>query len=272
MTLRAPHEGLPLALVPATSARSHPGILPQRTPVRPPDRAGGASCGDVMGGAWGQEPRCPRSALLVRAAQPPARALAPPRPEPQSAARLPGSAGHAPGRDSRTEPAALDAERRPSSCAPGRRAGLGTAAGCRRAELADCSGKAKVRCVGVRVRVRVCGCLRKRNALGHLGASALRGGARPGVPTVGPGAWLSTLVLSWVVLVGMNDSRCPGAIGTPWIACAGTDVSAQLQAGVRGVRPYPALVSQPSVQVAAAATGTTLPAACIRTPTRGQRG
>lgn len=218
-------------------------------------------------GAWGQEPRCPRSALPVRAAQPPARALAPPRPEPQSAARLPGSAGHARGRDAQAEPVALDAERQASSCAPGRRAGLGTAAGCRRAELADCSGKAKVRCVGV----RVCGCLRDRNALGHLGASALRGGARPGVPSVGPGAWLSTLVLSRVVLVGMNDSRCPGASGPPWVACAGTDVSAQLQAGVRGVRPYPAH-SQPSVQVAAAATGTTsLPAACIRTPTRGQR-
>ena len=57
------------------------------------------------------------------------------------------------------------------------------------------------------------------------------------MPSVGPGAWLSTLGLSRVVLVGMNDSRCPGARGAPWVACAGTDVSAQLQAEVRGVRP-----------------------------------
>ena len=85
------------------------------------------------------------------------------------------------------------ARRRPSCCAPGRPAGLGTVAGCRRAELADCSGKAKVR--------RVCVCERERERerekethLGtwvHLRCMVVRASV---CPRVGPGAWFSAPV------------------------------------------------------------------------------
>lgn len=144
-------------------------------------------------------------------------------------------------------------------------AGLGTAAGCRRAELADCSGKAKVS--------SVCVCMRERDK--HLGTWVrLRCmGVRASVcPTVGPGAWFSTLVFLGVILVGINDSGCPGVSGAPWVVCAGTDVSAQLHAGVRGVRPCAVLVPQPSVQMTASTATVSLPFARKRAGTRGERG